>query len=128
MIHGIHLLLYSTDAEADRAFFRNVLGWGFVDAGEGWLIFALPPTELGVHPANSYQAQVPANESLATATVYLMCDALGATVESLASKGVSCTSVQGAGWGLTTTFRLPSGAALGLYEPHHPLAIGDGTS
>ncbi len=121
MIHGVHLLLYSTDAEADRAFFRDVLGWGFVDAGEGWLIFALPPTELGVHPADSNPA--PANESLTAATVYLMCDDLASTVESLACKGVPCTAIQDAGWGITTTFRLPSGARMGLYQPRHPLAI-----
>jgi predicted enzyme related to lactoylglutathione lyase len=123
MIHAVHLLLYSTGAEADRAFFRDVLGWSFVDAGEGWLIFALPPTELGVHPADSDSAPAPAHEHLAAATVYLMSDDLAAEVQSLAAKGVPCTPSQDAGWGITTTFRLPSGTTIGLYQPRHPLAI-----
>jgi predicted enzyme related to lactoylglutathione lyase len=121
MIHGVHLLLYSPDAEADRAFFRDVLGWSFVDAGHGWLIFALPPAEIGVHPADSNPA--PANETPAPATVYLMCDDLAAEVESLAAKSVPCTPSQDAGWGITTTFRMPSGTTMGLYQPRHPLAI-----
>jgi predicted enzyme related to lactoylglutathione lyase len=121
MIHGVHLLLYSTDAEADRSFFRDVLGWRFVDAGEGWLIFALPPAELGVHPADSNSA--PTKDRLTAATVYLMCDDLAAEVESLAAKGVPCSPSQDAGWGITTTFRLPSGTTMGLYQPRHPLAI-----
>jgi hypothetical protein len=86
-----------------------------VDAGRGWLIFALPPAELAAHPADSNQALNPANESLTAATVYLMCDHLAAEVEWLAGKGVAGTPIQEAGWGVTTTLRLPSAAKLGPY-------------
>jgi hypothetical protein len=94
-----------------------------VDAGEGWLIFRLPPTELGIHPADNNLVQPHAGSDLLASVVYLMCDDLRSTVESLAAKGVPCTEVQEARWGATTTLRLPSGSSLGLYEPRHPLAI-----
>jgi predicted enzyme related to lactoylglutathione lyase len=128
MIHGVHLLLYSRDPEADRAFFRDVLNWGFVDAGEGWLIFALPPAELGVHPANDNLAQPQGGHAMMAGVVYLLCDDLRSTVESLAAKGVACTAFQEANWGVSTTLRLPSGSSLGLYEPHHALAIKPGAA
>ncbi|MGD0729934.1 MAG: VOC family protein [Terracidiphilus sp.] len=123
MIHGAHLLLYSRDPEADRAFLRDVLEWPFVDAGHGWLIFALPPTELAVHPADKEPVQPAAGHGLLSAVVYLLCDELHSTVEALAANGVVCTAFQEARWGVTTTLPLPGGGSLGLYEPHHPLAI-----
>jgi catechol 2,3-dioxygenase-like lactoylglutathione lyase family enzyme len=123
MIHGIHLLLYSRDPEADRAFFRDVLGFRSVDAGEGWLIFALPPSELGIHPGDGQFIQRHADQDLSGSVVYLMCDNLRETVDSFAAKGVETTAVQEAGWGIVTTVRLPGGGALGLYEPRHVTAI-----
>jgi catechol 2,3-dioxygenase-like lactoylglutathione lyase family enzyme len=122
-IYGAHLLLFSRDPEADRAFFRDVLGWRSVDAGEGWLIFSLPPAEMGIHPAEGDNEPRLGDQDRATSMVFLMCGDLKSTVESLAAKGVSCTEIHDAGWGVTTTLRLPSGANLGLYEPRHALAI-----
>ena len=122
MIHGVHLLLNSVNPQADRAFFRDVLNFPHVDAGEGWLIFALPPAEMGIHPAEKDLTQPHAGQNLAAATVYLMCDQLGETLDLLAAKGVEHTEIQDAGWGVASSIRLPGGAHLGLYEPHHALA------
>jgi len=113
MIIGIHTLIYSKDAEKDRAFFRDVLGFKGVDAGDGWLIFALPPSELGVHPTDSEESH----------EIYMMCDDVAKKIAELKSKGVSCSDVRDAGWGLLTTITLPSGGKLGLYQPRHALAI-----
>jgi hypothetical protein len=121
MFFGTHLLLYSRDADADRTFLRDVLEIPAVDAGEGWLIFAMPPAEMGVHPGESQIEHAGAN--LAAGTVYLMCRDLGATIKKLESKGVVCGAVQEAGWGVVTSIPLPGGSSLGLYEPRHPLAI-----
>jgi hypothetical protein len=126
MIQGVHLLLASVDPEADRAFFRDVLGFAHVDAGEGWLIFALPPAEMGIHPAEKNLTNLHAGQNLAAATLYLMCDDLGETLASLESKGVGHTEIQDAGWGIASSIPLPGGAHLGLYEPHHPLAVSLG--
>jgi predicted enzyme related to lactoylglutathione lyase len=123
MITGVHLLLMSRDPQADRAFFRDVLEFSFVDAGAGWLIFVLPPTELGIHPAGTIVADPHAGQNLSAATLYLMCENLDATLKMLASKNVGHTDVLVAEWGVTTTIRLPGGGDLGLYEPHHQLAI-----
>jgi hypothetical protein len=123
MIQGVHILIYSREPEADRTFFRDVLSLGFVDAGEGWLIFALPPAELGIHPGDGTFVQKNADQQLLGSIVYLMCDDLQTTVDTLTAKGVSCTEAQEAGWGLTTTVRLPSGGGLGLYQPRHKVAI-----
>ena len=112
MIFGAHLVLYSTDAEADRAFLADILGFGSVDAGGGWLIFALPPAEAAVHPAES-----------AAAELYLMCDDLEAEMRALAERGVTPSPVEEARWGSITKIRLPSGAEVGLYQPRHPTAI-----
>ena len=112
MITGAHVIVYSRDADADRAFFRDVLDYRHVDAGGGWLIFKLPPGEVAVHPAEG----APSHE------LYLMCDDVNATVEQLAAKGVSCDPVSDKGWGLLTGIRLPGGGELGLYEPRHPKA------
>lgn len=122
MIHGVHLLLNSVNPQADRAFFRDVLNFPHVDAGEGWLIFALPPAEMGIHPAEKDLTQPHAGQNLAAATVYLMCDDLRETIDLLAAQGVEHTEILEAGWGVASSIRLPGGAQLGLYQPHHALA------
>lgn len=113
MIFGAHIVLYSKDAEADRAFLAGVLGFKSVDAGRGWLIFALPPSEAAVHPAESNDRP----------ELYLMCDDLNAEVESLKSKGVTCSPAEEARWGSITRIRLPGGGEIGLYQPRHPTAL-----
>jgi hypothetical protein len=123
MITGAHLLIHSTDPDADRAFFRDVLQLRSVDAGQGWLIFALPPAEVGIHPAEEAPVRKHAGQNLAEAVLYLMCDDLGATMKLMESRKVSCTPIVRAEWGMATTIQLPSGAALGLYQPTHPTAI-----
>ena len=115
MISGAHVILYSKNAEADRAFFRDVLGFKSVDAGHGWLIFALPPAEAAFHPADDTGD---AHE------LYLMCDDLKAEMVSLAKKSVKCSEVQEARWGSITKMRLPGGGEVGLYQPKHPTALG----
>ncbi len=116
MIIGAHTIIFSRDAEADRAFFRDVLGWRWVDASDGWLIFALPPAELAVHPTQDAEHH----------ELYLMCDDVAATVEDLRAKGVEfIRPVSSQGFGLMTALRLPGGGELGLYEPRHPTALPD---
>jgi catechol 2,3-dioxygenase-like lactoylglutathione lyase family enzyme len=107
MISGAHVVVYSKDAEPDRAFFRDLLGFKSVDAGHRWLIFALPPTEEG-----------DAHE------LYFICDDLKAEMASLAKKGVKCSEVEDARSGSITKMRLPGGGNVGLYQPKHPTAIG----
>ncbi|MEZ0069775.1 catechol 2,3-dioxygenase-like lactoylglutathione lyase family enzyme [Streptacidiphilus sp. MAP12-20] len=115
MINGAHVVIYSSDAAADRDFFRDVLGLPSVDAGRGWLIFQAPPTEIAVHPT----------EAVHSHELMLMCDDLTATVAELEAKGVEFTRpVQELAWGLLTGLRLPGGGDLALYEPRHPLAHG----
>jgi len=114
MISGAHLIVYSKNAEADRAFFRDVLQFASVDAGLGWLIFALPPAEAAVHPSDESGTQ----------EVYFMCDDLKAEMASLAKKNVECSEVQEARWGSITKMRLPGGGEVGLYQPRHPTALG----
>ena len=110
-ITGVHAILYSDDAAADRAFFADVLGLTSVDAGDGWLIFALPPAELAAHPASADGGGC---------ELYLMCDNIEATVRELAAKGVEFTGgVTQQRWGLVSTIKLPGGGRLGLYEPLH---------
>jgi hypothetical protein len=123
-IHGAHVLLSSTDAEADRVFCRDVLGLPAVDAGGGWLIFGLPPAEVAVHPSEDDEQGTLDGEGLLGAVLYLMCEDLPATMKDLRAKGVSFTEVQQAPWGSVTTFHLPSGGQLGLYQPTHPTALG----
>ena len=123
MIFGTHLLLYSRDPEADRAFFRDVLGLAHVDSGGGWLIFRLPPAEMGVHPAEQNLTQAHAGHDLATGTLYFMCDNLAQTLDGLAARGFSHTGLQEAEWGIATSIRLPGGANLGLYEPRHEVMV-----
>jgi predicted enzyme related to lactoylglutathione lyase len=114
MIAGAHTILYSKQADAVRAFFRDVLGFPSVDAGHGWLIFAMPPSELAIHPA----------EGQASQQLYLMCTDIQAEVKRLEGKGVEFTKpVSEQRWGLLTEFKLPDGETIGLYEPRHPTAI-----
>ncbi len=111
MITGAHAIIYSTDAEADRAFVADVLGLRSVDAGGGWLIFALPPAELALHPHPTGDRH----------GLYLMCDDVHATVDELRAKGAEFVrEVSDEGFGLLTAIGLPGGGELGLYEPRHP--------
>ena len=110
MITGAHTVLYSPDADALRAFFRDVLGFPAVDVGGGWLIFGLPPAELAAHPAEAPGSGL-----------YLMCDDLEATMAELRAKDVELGPVKDQGWGRVTTIALPDGGELGLYEPRHPV-------
>ena len=112
MITGAHVILYSKDAELDRAFLRDVLGFGHVDAGRGWLIFALPPAEVAVHPADAEEHH----------ELYLLCEDVKAVTATLTAMGVACAPITEAGWGTVTRITLPSGGQLGLYSPKHPLA------
>jgi catechol 2,3-dioxygenase-like lactoylglutathione lyase family enzyme len=123
MINGTHVLFYSGNPEADRAFFRDVLEFRSVDAGGGWLIFALPPAEAAIHPTEKGESSEHGGSSLAGAAIYLMCDDLTAEMKRLEAKNVKCTAVETARWGRKTTFRLPGGGELGLYQPSHPTAI-----
>jgi hypothetical protein len=122
MIFGAHFLLYSANADADRAFLRDVLELSAVDVGRGWLIFEMPPTEIAVHPGDQ---TVPPNsdDGVTGAAVYLMCDNLESTMRTLREKRVNFTRVVEAPWGTVTTFALPSGANVGLYQPKHPTAF-----
>ena len=109
MITGAHSIIFSRDADGVRALLRDVLEFPSVDAGGGWLIFALPPAELAAHPAEE-----PGHE------LYLVCDDVERTVDELSQKGVEfARPVTDAGWGLVTALRLPGGGELGLYEPRH---------
>ena len=112
MITGSHVIVYRRDADADRAFFSDVLDYPHVDAGGGWLIFKLPPGEVAVHPTDGPQHH----------ELYLMCDDLNATIERLAAHDVTVSEVTDQGWGLLTSIRLPGGGELGLDEPRHPRA------
>jgi catechol 2,3-dioxygenase-like lactoylglutathione lyase family enzyme len=124
MINGAHVLLYSKDPEADRAFFRDVLEFRWVDAHEGWLIFALPPAEVAFHPGDF--APTHAGHETLGAALYLMCDNLPESIRSLEAKKVACGPITQASWGMTTTIKLPSGGEIGLYQPRHltPLNLG----
>jgi hypothetical protein len=114
-ITGVHAVLYTHDAEADRAWLADVLGLESVDAGGGWLIFALPPAELAAHPASSNGGEV---------ELYLMCDEIERTIGELREKGVVFDgAVADQQWGRATTIVLPGGGRLGLYEPRHATAV-----
>ncbi len=114
MTFAAHVIIYSKDAAADRAFLRDALGLASVNAGHGWLIFALPPAEIAVHPA---EEQHPGHD------LYFMCEELTAEIAALAKKGVRCSDVQEARWGSVVKIRLPGGGEVGLYQPKHPTAI-----
>ena len=109
----MHAIVFSPEAHKVRAFFKDVLGLSSVDAGGGWLIFALPPAELAVHPA----------EGGSHHELYLMCDNIQATLTELKAKGVEVArDVADQGWGLLAAIRLPDGSELPIYEPRHPIA------
>ena len=116
MISGAHVVVYSKNAEADRAFFRDVLGLKSVDAGHGWLIFTLPPAEAAFHPSDKNGPH----------ELYFLCDNVKAEIASLAKKGVKCSEVHEERWGSITNMRLPGGGDIGLYQPKHPTALGPG--
>jgi hypothetical protein len=109
MIIGAHSILYSTDADADRAFLRDVLGFPSVDVGQGWLIFGLPPGEVAVHPGEKNDVH----------ELYLMCDDVADFVATMKKQGVICGPVLNRGWGLLTEVKLPGGGKLGVYQPRH---------
>jgi catechol 2,3-dioxygenase-like lactoylglutathione lyase family enzyme len=113
MIIGAHVILYSKDADADRAFIRDVLGFSHVDAGQGWLIFALPPAEVAVHPSDENDLH----------EFFLMTDDLAAETARLEALGVACEPPNQLRWGVLTRIALPGGGKLGLYQPLHPMAI-----
>lgn len=112
MIDGTHVVVYSKNATADRISFRDTLGFSHVDAGEGWLIFALPPAEAAVHPADENGRH----------ELFFMCKDLKAEISSLKKKGIHCSDVQEARWGSITKIQLPGGGKIGLYQPKHPTA------
>ena len=113
MISGAHVIVYSKDPEADRKFVRDVFGFSSVDAGDGWLIFAMPPSEVAFHPARKNNVH----------ELYFMCDDLKGMMRALKKKKVSCGPVTKQRWGDLTEISLPSGGRIGLYEPKHPTAI-----
>jgi catechol 2,3-dioxygenase-like lactoylglutathione lyase family enzyme len=113
VITGVHAIVYAQDADQARVFFSETLGLPSVDAGGGWLVFALPPAELAAHPSDDARHEL-----------YLMCDDIHATVDELKGKGVEFSEpVSDEGWGLLTSLRLPGGGEIGLYEPRHPTAL-----
>ena len=109
MINGAHSIIYSTNPEADRAFFRDVLELPNVDVGDGWLIFGLPPAEVAVHPSDENDLH----------EFYLMTDDLDLEIRGLQKAGVTCDAVSQQGWGRSTRIQLPGGGTLGLYQPRH---------
>jgi len=109
MIRGAHIIVYSKDADADRNFMRDVLKFPFVDAGHGWLIFALPPAEIAVHPAGESESH----------ELYLMCDDVNAFIAEMNGAGVACSAVSEQRWGSLTHVTLPGGGTLGVYQPKH---------
>ena len=109
MISGAHVIIYSKDAEADKAFFRDILMLNNVDVGHGWLIFALPPSELAVHPADDSEHH----------ELYLMCDDIQIFVQQMAAHNIACSGVENQGWGQLVHLTLPGGGKLGIYQPRH---------
>ncbi len=113
MINGAHVIIYSTNAEADRVFIRDVLGFSAIDSGGGWLIFKLPPAEIAVHPTDESGKH----------EFYLTCDNIEQTLADLTAKGVEIShSVSDESWGLLASIKLPSGSDLSIYQPRHPTA------
>ena len=109
MINGAHVIIYSTDAESDRAFLRDVLSLPNVDVGGGWLIFGLPPSEIAVHPG----------EANGKHELYFMCEDINAFVDQMRTRGLHCSGVSDEGWGLVTELTLPGGGGIGIYQPRH---------
>jgi hypothetical protein len=108
MITGAHSIIYSTNAEADREFLRDVIGLPHVDVGHGWLIFGLPPAEVAVHPDENNHHEL-----------YFMCDDINAFVAQMTERGITSDEIQNQGWGLLTRITLPGGGKLGVYQPRH---------
>ena len=114
MITGAHVILFTPEAEALRAVFRDALGWKHVDAGDGWLIFALPPAEIAAHPSE---------EGDTHHRLYFLCDDIAATIDELREKGIEAVGEpEDRGWGIATELSLPGGVQVTLYEPRHPVA------
>lgn len=109
MISGAHVMIFTRDEAADRAFFRDVIEIPCIDSGGGWLIFKLPPAELGIHGGESNDIH----------QLYLMCDDLDSEIARLEAKGVTCSEPFTASWGRATGIPLPGGGKIGLYEPRH---------
>jgi hypothetical protein len=109
MIYGAHVILYSTNADADRAFFRDVLKYPSEDAGHGWLIFALPPAEIAVHPSDENDVH----------ELYLMCDDIGALVAEMRDRKLECSAIEEQRWGSIVRITLPGGGKLGIYQAKH---------
>lgn len=120
MINGAHVVLYTADPEADRAFFRDILNFSCVDAGHGWLIFALPAAEAAFHDLD--KEVVDQNDARQTARheLFLMCDDIATTLRELKAKQVPVSAVSEQRWGKLATLTLPGGSKLGIYEPKHP--------
>lgn len=116
MIHGAHVIVFSTNADADRDFFRDVLSFPSVDAGGGWLIFALPPAEMAVHPSGESDVH----------QLYFMCDDVHAFIAEMNAKKVGCSPVDEQRWGSITRVTLPGGGTIGVYQPKHSSALGLG--
>jgi catechol 2,3-dioxygenase-like lactoylglutathione lyase family enzyme len=114
MLTGAHVVIYSRDAEADRKFFADILGFGSVDAGRGWLIFELPAAEVAIHPHDKNNQH----------EMFFVCDNLKAQMAALEKKGVRFGEVGEERWGTRTTILLPGGGRVGLYEPKHPVTFG----
>lgn len=123
MIAGAHVIVFADDAEAARAFFRDVLEMGSVDAGDGWLIFELPPTELAAHPGRGWGREIGDHE------LFLMCHDIEATVADLEGRGVDfVTAIEDEGWGRVVRLKIPGAGLLGLYEPRHPSPLSEFSS
>lgn len=119
LISGVHAIVYAEKSGETRRFYRDVLGLKFVDAGHGWLVFALPPAELGVHPQDGEGGESGRH------VLYLMCDDITKTVAGLKAKGVEFVGdIRKQAWGLLTTLKVPGGGEMGLYQPRHPTALG----
>jgi catechol 2,3-dioxygenase-like lactoylglutathione lyase family enzyme len=114
LINGAHIVIYTKDAEADRAFFRDVLKFSSVDAGHGWLIFAMPPSEAAFHDSENNDSEKSDRHEL-----YFMCDDIAATLKELKSKDVKVSDMSEERWGKLATFTLPGGGKIGIYEPKH---------
>lgn len=120
MIAGAHAIIFAEDAEAARAFFRDVLGLNSVDAGDGWLIFALPPAEIALHPGPGW------GQPLCGHQLFFMCHDVERTVEELGRRGVEFVSpITDEGYGLMTRFKIPGGGEIGLYQPKHPSPLAE---
>lgn len=109
MITGAHSIIYSTDAEADRAFLRDMFDFPNVDVGGGWLIFGLPPAEVAVHPSNTNNVH----------DFFLMCDDVNGLTAHMKDRNVACSDVHEESWGYLTDVKLPGGGKLGIYQPKH---------